>query len=338
MVKSIIKFSKNQILFRTFSLSVCLFLGFCLPSVLCQDTNLDYKEILVDKIVAIVNKEPILHSEIENKIKKGLMYVSYYPASDKDSEYHKVIQDQINFILIKHAMSDVDMDVSDEEVDSEINSFLSTRGISQKDLEYFLAQQNMSYEDYKEDFANQILLRKFQSYFIYPRVKITDKDIELYYIKKTGSSADKIFVRLRQIFIAFNAHTTDVSSDVNMKVMEVYKKLQNGFNFSELAKMYSDDKNSSQNGGLMPFVKLSDLSSVIKDKIFKLSIGEYTEPIRVSNGYYIFYLEEKSFLGGDDFIKQKNKYEMELRNIQMIVEIQKWLAEQRKKISILILE
>ena len=145
-------------------------------------------------------------------------------------------------------------------------------------------------------------------------------------------------MRLRQIFIDLNANTKDVSSDVNTKVMEVYKKLQNGLNFSELAKMYSEDKNSSQNGGLMPFVKLSDLSPLIKDKISQLSIGEYTEPIRVSNGYYIFYLEEKSFLGGEDFTKHKNMYEMELRNIQMIAETQKWLAEQRKKTNILILE
>jgi len=298
-------------------------------------TPLSAAEVLVDRIVGLVNSVPILRSEIQEKIRRGqVVLVSSYPAPKDADDQVKALEDEINFELVMQKVDQLDLNVSDTELDTEIEAFLKRRKLSMDGLLEALHQQGVNFEEYKSDFRKQMVMRKFQGRVIQPLIKITDKDLEGYLLRKSGSTSDNLSVTLRKIFIRNNSSTSAVARGKESRVQQIYSKLKSGMNFEEAAKLYSDDADVQTTGGLMSPVKLNELSANIKKEIAPLNEGGFTKPIESDAGYFIFALEKKNFLRDKNFQAQKQKLEYELRNEELERQTQKWIIAQRSRSKI----
>lgn len=290
-------------------------------------------EQILDRIVAVVGGYPILYSEIEQKVKTGpLVVVSDYPAKESDPPYTKGLQDAINFQLVKQKCKELELEVREDDVDKEIATFLENRQLTREGLMDFLKQEGRTYESYKDDFRDQMLLRRFQGRIINPLVKVTERDVETFYLKKSGTTADLVELSLRQILIAVPAGaSTDILQAKEALAREVYQKLQGGMPFADAVKLYSDSPQARTTGGLMAGIRLKDLSDSLQGPIEALDVGKFTVPLKTSAGFQIFALEEKKFAGGAEFQKQKKQLEFELANQELMSQTRRWLSEQRQK-------
>ena len=297
------------------------------------------EEKLLDRVVAVVGGTPVLLSDVNEKVAKGpLVTISEYPASENDSPFEKALQDSINYELMLQKSKELEIDVKEEDVDKQIDEFLISRGLSRDGLYDFLRQEQKDFSDYRHDFRNQMLLRQFQGRVIRPFVRITDRDVELYFLKKTNNPSDLIEVRLRQILI--KAPKSEISntavSDKEKIAQDVYRKLKNGMPFIDAVKIYSDP-DAQANEGLMGSVKLKDLTIDLQAAIQITEPGTFTQPIQTSAGFYIMLVEERKILGGTEFQRQKSQLETELLNDEILVQTRRWLTEQRQRSSIDIL-
>jgi len=64
--------------------------------------------------------------------------------------------------------------------------------------------------------------------------------------------------------------------------------------FSELAKEYSDDKGSAQNGGELSWIQYGQTIKDFNDRVFAMKKGETSEPVKSTAGYHIIQLRDKS--------------------------------------------
>lgn len=303
-------------------------------------TALSAKEVLLDRIVAIVDGYPILYSEVMEKVNSGpLVMVSDFPALPEDAPYERGLQDAINFELVMAKARDIEIEVTDGQVDAEIDRFIENRGQSKEGLMGFLEQQGTSYEDYRSDFRDLMVLRRFQGRVITPMVKITDKDVETYYLKKSGASAELVEITLRQIVmnVAGDAAQEIIEAKRN-RASEVIKKLGDGMPFVDAVKIYSDDESARESGGLMQGIKLKNLSGQIKSEVASLSKGEYSSPVRTDMGFHIFYIEEKKFSGSEEYLTKKKTLEYELRNLELASQTRKWLEQQRQQTKVTVIK
>ena len=79
------------------------------------------------------------------------------------------------------------------------------------------------------------------------------------------------------------------------EISAVYKKLQEGAPFSELALTYSDHKQSSSMGGELDWFGSGEMISDFSEAAFAISdTGKFTEPVRTPYGWHIIKLLEKS--------------------------------------------
>lgn len=294
-------------------------------------SSLFAQEILVDRMIAEVNGEAITYSEVLSKIRRGnLVEVAAFPAKEDDPEFDIALQDIVNKKLIIQRIDDAGIEVSDESVELEIDSFLRKKGLTRQGLIEALKGEGLSFDQYFSDFKNQMLIKQFQGRFIVPAVKISEKDIELYYFQMLGSSPEGVKVRLRQIYIS----TGGVASEKVLRakqelVQEVYLKLKNGMDFVSAVEVYSNAPGAQDNGGLMPVLSLKDLSPVIAKAIESLKKNEYSQPVKVGGGFYIFYLDDKFLSDTADFEKHRKGLELRLRQKEMQNETLKWLSHQR---------
>jgi len=298
------------------------------------------QEVILDRIVAIVDGSPILYSEIEEKINKGpLVMVSEYPAQETAPPAERALQDAINFELVILKAREMEIDVLDDEVDAEIRLFLDSKNLTMDDLSKHLASQETSLQDYKSDFKDQMIFRRFQGRVINPLVKITDKDIETYYLKRSGSTSDLVELVLRQILISVAGNASEDIVEAKRRLSaEVHQKLLDGMAFPEAAKIYSDEERARENGGLMNPIKMKDLVGTIRTEVEPLDIGQFTAPVRTSLGFHVFYLDEKRFAGSQEFQQQKRQLEFELRTLELQLQTRRWLQEQRQRTKVEILK
>ena len=74
-------------------------------------------------------------------------------------------------------------------------------------------------------------------------------------------------------------------------IEEIATSLKSGISFSELAKKYSNDQLSKDNGGKIGWVNKEDLNKEISDKLFILeNVNDISDIIETEQGYYILML------------------------------------------------
>tara|TARA_B100001094_G_C18181066_1_gene800939 strand:- start:1629 stop:2576 length:948 start_codon:yes stop_codon:yes gene_type:complete len=295
---------------------------------------------LVDRLIAEVNGDPIVQSEVDRKLSKGpLIQVSAFPEKESSSKKAIALADLINFNLIMQKADELNIEITDETLDQQIGAFLAQKNLSIEGLKPALRQQGISMQQYRKDFRNQLILNEFYRNIISPRIKITDKELEILYLQQSGSSAETIKLHLSQIQI-------NIPSDAPHAIIkgkkdlsdEVYQRLKDGLPFKEAVNIYSTNQRSKDKAGKMPSLFLKDLAPSFRKEISNLQEEEFTRPIKAGNTFYIFKLDRKSFTGSDEFNTQKPALTNRLRAIEMQRQIQKWLEDQRRTSRIRVIE
>lgn len=293
-------------------------------------------EQLLDRLMAEVNGEAITFSEVDTKVKKGpLVEVSPYPSSENDAPEKVALNDMINKTLIMQKADEQDIEVTDASLNEEIDRWLRRRDMTKDALLEALKQEGVDFEQYKEDFRAQMVISIFQGRELQSQLKITDRDIQLYYLRNSGSMAENVRLTLRQLSIDVPAAAVDSIKEGKKQLVEkVYQELEGGMAFEQAVKIYSDNASARESGGLMPKVYLKDLAPVFQSAVKDLEEGRYSRPIDSPNGYFIFYVAKKEFTGSEDYQKQKSQLEAALRQEEMGKLLTKWLEAQRRRSNI----
>lgn len=308
-----------------FKISFCLFLAIINVQVLIGRT-------LVDGVVATVGSHPILHSDVETKVSsQEPIVVSDYPSTDKDSLWVRAMSDAINSVLIIMECEKLGFKVSEEQIDLKLLDIAKRNGLQVSDLPEVLKQQNESMEDLRSDIRKRLLTILFQRKVLMPLVKVSDRELEAFFVKKEGGSLDSTKLILKKIHITADVNVPDSFKEKAKNAEEVYNKLQGGLLFDDAAKLYSlPPVNQVQEKEY----ELHKLSSTLNDAFKNLKKGQYTKPIKLTDGYYIFYLVDRKQTKKEDFLNNKKNLEMELKFKKMNNEMSKWLKKARSKVKV----
>lgn len=172
--------------------------------------------------------------------------------------------------------------VINEGYDKVKNDVHNGSSVYAEDLGYFSAFK-MVYDFESMAYKTKVgeVSMPFRTPYGYHIVKIHDKRPS-----KGTATASHIMIALEQ---------KDSTVNPEVRINEVYKKLQQGESFDALAKQFSDDKSSARKGGELSPFKSGQLSSeVFENKTFELqNKGDYTEPFKTKFGWHIVKLIDK---------------------------------------------
>ena len=73
---------------------------------------------------------------------------------------------------------------------------------------------------------------------------------------------------------------------------KVIHELDNGANFGDIARKYSQDK-MSRKGGDWGWIERKDIRKELSDIAFGLGITQYSQPIEIGEAIFILYAEDK---------------------------------------------
>lgn len=125
-------------------------------------------------------------------------------------------------------------------------------------------------------------------------------------IKVTDKRPSSGQVQVKHIFLISNDKTEEAKAKAaEQRINEIYQRLQAGENFDQLAKQFSDDKNTADKGGLLKPFGINDMMQEFEDQSFALKdSGDYSQPFKTQIGWHIVMLVNRQEMSSFDESKQ----------------------------------
>src|SRR6516162_10076131 len=161
------------------------------------------------------------------------------------------------------------------------------------------------YEQNKQQYVNSIPEKRKARYIIIDDAKVaasvpvSQADLQAYYNQHQDDYRIPETVTVRHILIKTPPPGPDGKVDqkgvdaAKAKIEDVQKQLKAGANFGDLAKKYSEDPGSAQEGGLLPPITKGRTVPEFEQAAFNTPKGQTTDIIRTSYGFHIIHVEDK---------------------------------------------
>jgi len=156
------------------------------------------------------------------------------------------------------------------------------------------------------------------------KTPVTDADIQSYYSQHASEYKTEEQVKTRHILITSKAGA-DAQSDAaaKAKAQDVLKQVLAGGNFAELAKKYSDDPGSKDQGGELPLMATASLDPAYAKAAMALNPGQTSGLVKSSFGYHIIQTEQKQPAGVKPLAEVKDSI------VQVLTQQKQGAAEQQ---------
>lgn len=280
---------------------------------------------VLDKVIAVVDNEIILKSELEFRVNMEAAQRNMNPA---DSTLRRAILNSLIEEKLMYAQAEMDtIKVTDEQVtqqlEYQINYFIQQYGSREKlEQVYGMPIEKIKrslHDDTKKNLMAQMLQQKK-----FGQIESSRKEVEEFF--STIQDSLPVVQQKFQIFHIFQNPKT--GERIKQKAKEFAKLLLDsikaGADFSTLAKKYSDDTGSQQAGGDLGFQKRGLLVPEFEAAAYALAPNQLSGIVESPFGYHIIQLIERR---GDAIharhilIKVKADDEADLRCIEFLNEI-----------------
>lgn len=207
--------------------------------------------------VATVNGERITKEELYDTL------VGVYGASAVDNLVTKVVIDK--------EADKRDVEVKTSEIDDEVAVYEESYG-GEEGLKSALEASGLTLADLKEDIETNIKIEKLMA----KDIEITDEEVQAYYEENKANFDTPESIEVSHILVE--------DEETAQKVLD---KLKAGEDFAELAKEYSTDTATAENGGELGFITSGEMVEEFEKAAFALKVGEISDIVKTDYGYHI---------------------------------------------------
>jgi parvulin-like peptidyl-prolyl isomerase len=173
------------------------------------------------------------------------------------------------------AAEELDVTVTDEELETRLDE-LKQQFFEGDDAKYQdeLEKQGLTEERVLKDLRTRMLSEKiFEK--VTSEVEVTDADIQAYYEENKSQFEQPASRDVRHILVKTKAKADDI-----------HAQLENGGDFAKLAKQFSTDPASKNEGGKFTAQKGATVAP-FDEVAFELETGELSEPVKTQFGWHI---------------------------------------------------
>jgi peptidyl-prolyl cis-trans isomerase SurA len=260
-------------------------------------------------VAARVNNRPITYAELEK-----CQQFQMLSAGDRSSE------DQINIQKLEILRTLVDNEIMlqraeklglmavDADVETKFNELKAP--YTQEEFQRQLQNRKMTVEDLKAQLRRELSIQKLINKENTSKISITDADVtEFYNANRASFNLAEPQVHIAQILVtpAPDPNVRNLKGDkaqnedqARKKIQMLEARLRQGEDFSMLAQNYSEDPNTSTNGGDLGFIPESALEKAnveLRKMVMSLQPGQVSPVIHTQEGYRLLKVISKEPAG-----------------------------------------
>jgi peptidyl-prolyl cis-trans isomerase SurA len=245
-------------------------------------------------VMASVNGRKIYRSEVDKYYANQTSGSDQQPTGEQAVSLRlSILNELIETEILMRRAEKLGLLATDEEVDRKLNEAKSP--YTAEEFNRRLGEKKISLDDFKRDLRRSLTRDKVLNKEITSRINITDQDVTTYYNQhKAEFNLIEPQYHLAKIMVTgmVNAQVRNLQNkaqndaEARKKIQMIANKLDSGDDFATLAMNYSEDPETSNNGGdlgMAPESALKSADPTTREAVMKLKPGQYTPVIPVVN-------------------------------------------------------
>lgn len=168
-------------------------------------------------------------------------------------------------------------------IEFDVNALKAEITPEQAELESYFSANKLMYQTPEQVAVEYVLI---DNALIASDVEVTEQEVESYYQDNLAQYTQQEQRRLSHILV-------ETADDAEDKINQAKAKLDAGEDFAQVAKAFSTDTFSAENGGDLEWVERGVMGDKFDDAAFALAnVGEVTEVVETDFGFHIIKLTE----------------------------------------------
>ena len=260
----------------------------------------------VDRIVAIVGSKPILASQVEEQLVLAQAQGMKIPtdSAGRDATRRQVLRQMVDEeLIVQQAERDTTIKITDQEVQDQVEQTVQNVRKQFSSTSDFLAQlraaQFLTEEEWRRWLADQQRRTSLQQRLLdqlrqkgkLRPIPPTDAQMRQFWEENRGQQPKRpAAISFRQIVITAQADSA-AKARARQLAESLVVVLRHGANFADVAKKYSADSTSREQGGELGWFRRGPMVKQFEDVAFRLRPGEISDPVETEFGYHIIQVE-----------------------------------------------
>ncbi len=284
-------------------------------------------EVYSDRIVAVVNGDVILQSDVHKQKKPFIRNftnanLGVVPPGKWPTE-RDFLDELIVIALLEQEAAKKGINPDEKSVEASIEMVRKRNRLTQENFLFFLASNGLNYADFRGLFRRKIKLDGLIAREVTSKVPFSEEDAQLYF-KKHGVEGvgkryeeltkipaqppprefepdvpthEEVFeggkVRLRMLTLKLPKNRNRAAiAKAEKKAQMIAQELMTGVEFGTLAKKYSQDP-LRDNGGDLGWMTFRDMRSEWQKMVRRMKKGQVLGPIKSREAILMFYLDDE---------------------------------------------
>ncbi|NLP28249.1 MAG: foldase [Clostridia bacterium] len=224
----------------------------------------------------------------------------------------------INYKIIDLELEKNKLTVTDEEVEKELKKIIEDAG-GREAFDQMLAYYSYTEEDFKKDIRSNTGIRKL----IEPNIKVTEEEMKKFFEENKASFDQQEQVKASHILV-----------DDEETAKEIKSKLDKGEDFAKLAKEYSKDTGTKEEGGDLGYFTKDSMVKEFADVAFALEVNKISGSVKSQYGYHIIKVVDKKAAVEATYEDNKDKVKETITEQKIAAEAETWFENKKEEYKI----
>ena len=232
---------------------------------------------LVDYVVAVVNEDVILNSELEQAVE----------SIERQMRERLIMQ-----TLQAQRAEQRGIRVTDDDLNKALLQIAQQNGMDLRDFARALRAEGVDFLLVREQVRNELLATSLRQREVDARVNVTDREIDAF-LAKTRKNDQATEYRLEHILVSVpDGSTDDVKDAARAEAEQIRQAVEDGASFSQMA-IGRSDATTALDGGDLGWRTAGALPTVFADEVDDMSVGAVSQVIETGSGFNLIRLADQ---------------------------------------------
>ncbi|MBK5939291.1 peptidylprolyl isomerase [Halochromatium roseum] len=243
----------------------------------------------LDAIVAVVNDDVIVQSELDSQIELLIPELQARGATIPDPT---TLQEQVLDQLVLERLQiqrakNLGIEVDEATLNEALTNIAARNGMGLMELREALEANEVSFDAFREDTRNQIITSRLQQEEVVKEVRVSEQEVDRFVETERDSLITRSEVRLSHILLALPENPSSAQVEqARDEAQALARRIRQGEDFASLARAKSDG-GRAQEGGDLGWFAIGEVPSLAAQPAQTLARGEVTDPIRSPSGFHL---------------------------------------------------
>ena len=283
---------------------------------------------LVDRIVAVVNKDVITYSELYTAVGQAERELRRRgtPAPDRPVLERQMLE---RLILDKAQLQlarETGIRIDDLQVDRAVERIAASNNMTLADFRRTLESDGVAFDAWRNDVRQQMILARLREREVDNRVQVSESEVDTF-LEQAKSRPDNAEYNIAHILVRVpEGASPERIRQARERAEQALDEIKGGAPFARVAASYSDAPDALQ-GGAIGWRNQDRLPELFSDTLAKMQPGQVSEPLRSPAGFHLLQLVGRRGAGTEAPVQQTRLRHILIRTNEAVSE-----SEARRKL------